>query len=46
MAKDTIEIIKELNLCEDFKTFYNENKKDIVGCVFGKMELVQKVPKM
>ena len=26
MKNDTAEIVKELGLCEDFNTFYNENK--------------------
>lgn len=36
MEKDTSEIVKELGLSQDFKTFYNENKEymvvdDLVG---------------
>lgn len=31
MKKDTAEIVKELGLCPDFKTFYNENKAYIVS---------------
>ncbi len=31
MAKDTQQIVKELNLCDDFKTFYNENKNDMIS---------------
>ena len=31
MAKDTTEIVKELQLCEDFKTFYDENKDYMVN---------------
>ncbi len=27
MQKDTSEIVKELGLCPDFQTFYNENKE-------------------
>lgn len=30
MQKDTSEIVKELGLCPDFQTFYNENKDHIV----------------
>ena len=30
MGKDTAEIIRELGLCPDFKTFYNENKEYMV----------------
>ena len=26
MAKDTAKIVEELNICPDFKTFYDENK--------------------
>ncbi len=31
MAKDTIEIVNELNLCDDFKTFYNENQDNMIN---------------
>ena len=31
MAKDTAEIVKELQLCSDFKTFYDENKTYMVN---------------
>lgn len=31
MAKDTAEIVKELQLCGDFKTFYDENKNYMVN---------------
>ena len=31
MAKDTAKIVEELNICPDFKTFYDENKKYMVG---------------
>ena len=30
MRKDTSEIVKELGLCPDFQTFYNENKEYMV----------------
>lgn len=30
MQKDTSEIVKELGLCPDFQTFYNENKDYMV----------------
>lgn len=31
MVKDTSKIVEELNLCDDFKTFYNENKEFMVS---------------
>lgn len=31
MQKDTSEIVKELGLCPDFQTFYNENKEYMVS---------------
>lgn len=31
MQKDTSEIVKELGLCPDFQTFYNENKDYMVA---------------
>lgn len=31
MAKDTTEIVRELQLCSDFKTFYDENKDYMVN---------------
>lgn len=30
MQKDTSRIVEELRLCDDFKTFYNENKDHMV----------------
>ena len=30
MVKDTKEIVEELGICPDFKTFYNENKDYMV----------------
>ncbi len=30
MAKDTTQIVKELGLCPDFKTFYQENKDSLI----------------
>ena len=30
MVKDTSKIVEELGLCDDFKTFYNENKDYMV----------------
>ena len=30
MVKDTTKIIEELNICPDFKTFYNENRDYMV----------------
>ena len=31
MQKDTSEIVKELGLCPDFQTFYNENKEYMIS---------------
>ena len=31
MSKDTTEIVRELGLCEDFKTFYHENKEHLIS---------------
>ena len=31
MEKDTSEIVKELELCQDFQTFYDENKEHMVS---------------
>lgn len=31
MQKDTSEIVKELGLCPDFQTFYNENKAHMIS---------------
>ena len=31
MQKDTTEIVKELGLCPDFQTFYNENKDYMIS---------------
>ena len=31
MVKDTAKIIEELGLCDDFKTFYDENKEYMVS---------------
>lgn len=31
MVKDTAKIVEELGLCEDFKTFYDENKDYMVS---------------
>ena len=31
MQKDTTEIVKELGLCPDFQTFYDENKDYMVS---------------
>ena len=30
MAKDTLKIVEELNICDDFKTFYSENNDYMV----------------
>ena len=39
MQKDTTEIVKELGLCPDFKTFYNENKNYIIDLIKGGMSV-------
>ena len=31
MEKDTLKIVEELNLCDDFKTFYNENRDFMIS---------------
>lgn len=31
MGKDTSEIVKELGLCPDFRTFYEENKEHMIS---------------
>ena len=44
MEKDTSEIVKELGLSQDFKTFYNENKEYMVFADLAQMlnELLQR----
>lgn len=37
MKKDTSEIVKELGLCSDFKTFYSENKEYMVNSTLSQM---------
>lgn len=37
MKKDTSEIVKELGLCADFKTFYNENKSYMISDSLSEM---------
>ena len=37
MQKDTSEIVKELGLCPDFQTFYNENKEYMVSADFAQL---------
>lgn len=37
MNKDTSKIVEELGLCDDFKTFYNENKEYMVSDSLGEM---------
>ena len=37
MEKDTSEIVKELGLCEDFHTFYNENKEHMISIDLAQM---------
>ena len=36
-VKDTSKIIEELGLCEDFKTFYDENKQFMVSSALAQM---------
>ena len=44
MVKDTSEILKELGLCPDFQTFYNENKEHMVFADLAQLltELLQR----
>ena len=44
MQKDTSEIVKELGLCPDFQTFYNENKEYMISANLTKLlaELVER----
>ena len=44
MQKDTSEIVKELGLCPDFQTFYNENKEYMISADLTKLlaELVER----
>ena len=37
MQKDTSKIVEELGLCDDFKTFYNENKEYMVSATLSQM---------
>ena len=37
MEKDTSEIVKELELCQDFQTFYDENKDHMVSSNLSQM---------
>lgn len=37
MKKDTSEIVKELGLCSDFKTFYDENKVYMISVSLSEM---------
>ena len=37
MVKDTAEIVKELKLCEEFNTFYDENKEYMYDKCLGPM---------
>lgn len=37
MQKDTLKIVEELSLCEDFKTFYNENSDYMVKDTLSEM---------
>ena len=44
MEKDTSEILKELGICQDFQTFYNENKEYMVSANLAELlaELIQR----
>lgn len=44
MEKDTSEIVKELGLCDDFHTFYNENKEHMISIDLAQMlaEILQR----
>lgn len=44
MEKDTSEIVKELGLCEEFQTFYSENKEYMVTSDLSELleELLQR----
>ena len=44
MQKDTSEIVKELGLCPDFKTFYDENKEHMISSNLAQLltELLQR----
>ena len=37
MMKDTSKIIEELNLCDDFKSFYNENKDYMLSSTLSEL---------
>ena len=37
MQKDTSEIVKELGLCPDFQTFYNENKDYMISAALAQL---------
>ena len=37
MKKNTANIVEELGLCDDFKTFYDENKEYMVSDTLGEM---------
>lgn len=37
MTKDTAKIVEELNLCDDFKTFYDENREYMVNDTLGEL---------
>ena len=37
MKKDTVSIVEELGLCDDFKTFYDENKEYMVSDSLSEM---------
>ena len=37
MTKNTANIVKELGLCSDFKTFYNENREYMISDTLGEL---------
>ena len=37
MKKDTVSIVEELGLCDDFKTFYDEHKEYMVSDTLSEM---------
>lgn len=37
MPKDTSKIIEDLKICDDFKTFYNENSENLISVTLSEM---------
>ena len=37
MQKDTTKIVEELKLCNNFKTFYNENHSSMINCTLAEL---------